>query len=675
MKNLILYILFLFALLVQLLFGGKIFAEELGSDEYFITGKNTDLEFGIDKGKLLDWQKDAAKEAKWDKATGNFSGMIYIDGIGFADIWELKTTCPRKNCMISWKIRAESIGEIAASGFIYTDTNKITGNLYSANIWKKFSLDGISITKNTISINELGNLEAGNTATLTLSQGVENATLTTKIGSITRAYGPINGNSFSNVDLSLAGEYEFTLQTNGKTYTYQTNVKPWVPDMHLQNAGLISEGQKEATTITFPSPLYAKPQIQSAWLALRDKFGNTVSSGEIFIKFLAEDNEQISDFPEESLFGDFTKKGNEYTKTIENYTENSFPIALYIPPKSLKITEILYNDTKINNFSEKNLDPKAPITASVNIPSALVVNQKSNFSVDFVKNIDLPGAQIIGAIDSQDIAINNDACSTDFCKKFGNNTFQIPINAANPQINLMANSADNSPIFATLTTYIAYPFNDIWYVYKNNSEKLEFKKDEIEHLVFLGQSGNSSSAANNVENGNYRVNLLNQIRKNIGYLSRNNTTTNTNTYEIFSGDRSLTSTDTKRSYIATSGDIYIDENIENYGPPKTIIALDGNIKIAPNVTEIHATLVAGKSILSSDNSTPDKKSYQLYIRGSVVADNTLGSFQIIRENFENLDEAKKSTTAKVKKINDQIIVEHNPAIITNPPPGLENFRE
>lgn len=194
----------------------------------------------------------------------------------------------------------------------------------------------------------------------------------------------------------------------------------------------------------------------------------------------------------------------------------------------------------------------------------------------------------------------------------------------------------------------------------------------MEDLVFAGSSAAGTNSENIAKNPQLRANLLNQIRKNVAYLTRNGSITSGN-FETVSNTENIISSLEKRSYIATSGDIIINQNIGSSSEPKAIIALDGNIKIAPNVTEIHATLIAGKSIISTN---ANDQSYQLYIFGSAIADNvSKNSFAKMRENFDNSDENKKSPTAKNLQINDKIIIRHNPNIINNPPPGLENFRE
>lgn len=105
--------------------------------------------------------------------------------------------------------------------------------------------------------------------------------------------------------------------------------------------------------------------------------------------------------------------------------------------------------------------------------------------------------------------------------------------------------------------------------------------------------------------------------------------------------------------------------------------MGGNIKIAGDVTNIHATLIAEKSILGAD----DNKKNQLAIIGSIMADNIckdenndacLGN---LRKDFNFADATTSKKAKNFERNPDKIIIQYNPNIQSNPPPGLENFVE
>lgn len=329
----------------------------------------------------------------------------------------------------------------------------------------------------------------------------------------------------------------------------------------------------------------------------------------------------------------------------------------------------------ISDFAAINLESKNPIAATISEPK-LTVGQNTTFEVNYTKNKNLTNAFIVGVLDDNPKIKNlSNSCNiTDLCSKFSGKIFALPA-GNNNSFTMRVGESNSGDISVNLKTYIAYPNNGNWVIYKNGEKTLNFEQDTVENLVFMGNSGTGTSSENIAKNPQLRANLLNQIRKNVAYLTRNGNIS-ANNFDIVSAAENHISVLTKRSYIATSGDIVINQNIGASSEPKAIIALDGNIKIAPTVTEIHAMLIAGKSIISTDESLTADKSYQLFITGSAIADN-VGSdtFAKMRETFDNSNDNKKSPTAKILQINDKIIIRHNPNILNNPPPGLENFRE
>lgn len=253
----------------------------------------------------------------------------------------------------------------------------------------------------------------------------------------------------------------------------------------------------------------------------------------------------------------------------------------------------------------------------------------------------------------------------------------------------------NADTDAKMTSYISYKTpSGKTALYKAHEEDFTIHKDDPKNVNISGGLGSISggsdiftnSNSDNVGTSALRNHFINLIHRNVAYLSRNFTNNSGANYKIFTTDTTLTNSDIQpniRAYIAIGGNITINTNLTGSTSPVAVIALakgttGGNIKISGNVTDIHASLVAEKSILGDTH-----KNNQLYILGSVLADNLgkpaaeANSFQAIRSGFTMTNPAhkKSQTLPGGDEVSDKIILEYNPAIRTNPPPGLENFVE
>lgn len=154
------------------------------------------------------------------------------------------------------------------------------------------------------------------------------------------------------------------------------------------------------------------------------------------------------------------------------------------------------------------------------------------------------------------------------------------------------------------------------------------------------------------------------------------------------------------SVVTVGGNITITGNIINGGDqPYALVALQdsegqgGEIHIHTGVTDIHATLVAERGILGNGTS-----SWQLYILGSLISRNTLSGslvsplqcpyfisksecdwpnaekydlwkLRLFPPNPDFLSQSKSQ--AYRDNSGSSLIIEYDPRIITNPPPGLE----
>jgi hypothetical protein len=194
---------------------------------------------------------------------------------------------------------------------------------------------------------------------------------------------------------------------------------------------------------------------------------------------------------------------------------------------------------------------------------------------------------------------------------------------------------------------------------------------------------------------NGKAKFFDTLRKKITLLSRNRDTYSTVDYLVATGAHTLTgwSFDTKRSIIVKWGDVTISDNIAwNPDAPLVIIALadmnwsGGIVTISPNVTDIHATIITDRHIFSSGGN-------QLYVHGSLISSNTLGDtvaricpyyittpcgiveaalydLENLRKDFTWLPANRSASPQAAGYPNTSLIVEQDPRIISNPPPGL-----
>ena len=178
----------------------------------------------------------------------------------------------------------------------------------------------------------------------------------------------------------------------------------------------------------------------------------------------------------------------------------------------------------------------------------------------------------------------------------------------------------------TLENYIAYRADGYDILYPGTGSSLGTSSFQNLRIRILGQA-NTDGWYDGIATGRQsKADFFNAIRKNITLLSRNRANYSTANYLYTGSQIHLTNTDfsTKRTIIAEGQDVYIDGNIQLQGKSLAIIALKnpktgsgGIIHIAPSVTDIHATLVAEQNIESTG-------SYQLYVHGSLISNNTLG---------------------------------------------------
>ena len=118
------------------------------------------------------------------------------------------------------------------------------------------------------------------------------------------------------------------------------------------------------------------------------------------------------------------------------------------------------------------------------------------------------------------------------------------------------------------------------------------------------------------------------------------------------------------------GNIYITGNITGNGIlaliPLEKNGVGGNIYINPVVTDIHAVIYADRSVISYngaelDGTTQDSVlANQLYIKGSLFSENTLGGFELTKCPFyvtnSNCNTAQKAAKYDLNYLRRYVIV-------------------
>lgn len=664
MKKIMWYILVMFSIIFGFFGLAK---NTLASEaEYFLSGVSGGVNFAIDSTY---W-----KRAKWNSSTKKFSGKIYIQGIGLIELDGVQLSCYGKICNLSRNIITEQIGTLNFNLLLHLENKKLSGTIISPNTGDSFRFENILLTENEINIANINELKAGKNITLLFDQKLSNdATM-----QIWETY-PNGGGShkseiitdklrpdlqwFHNLDITRSGSYyTFILHTHNKTFYYNN----------------ITIHPSEATQID------AKIENNNLNISLKDTYNNAIKSGDAKIFFRIEEDTQI---PKK-----FQIPPSELTRVDENIFEKKVPVTtggISIPinftskPKIFSITKIKYNNEEIKNFQEIHLTDQinTPIEPTINIPNSdkIELNNHTYMSINFGNTTGLTDVKVVGM--GNNIEIISEKCELVFCKNLWSDGVFIATPEKNNVIFRAKNTGDT-----TLETFVYFKKNgnpNTEFFFKTQSQNLTIIDNTINDLELLGSNfsfGNINPTHTSGNNSTKPIQtlLLNQIRKNIGYLSRNYNSS-ANNFQILrwnnnnNNNYNYNYNDSKQTMIVLDGDITINNNIP-YSPhyPKAIIAINGNIKIAPNVTDIHATLIAGKSILSTDDS---EKSYQLYILGSVIADNIQDTFKTMRAAFNNTDDIKKSEKNRRDSVNDRIIIEYDNRIAKNPPPGLENIRE
>lgn len=585
------------------------------------------------------------------------------------------------------------------------------------------------LTANHSTTLELVNAEIEKNYTLRIQYG----------GQPPKTYSANENNTFENVDLSLAGKAILTLAEENEAnenIIFQADI-PIIPGeitKNIENTDFYAKKfcENNASNITFCpdgntrkwSEINTDKNTYFPWetaqitVKIRDRYGNRINQNTISVEAenSVKNNQTNSSFPHSEANIVIFSPADKFTGNIGKISARNHSSDYIFSVKSLaptnednvlKISKILYGEnTNPADIEAKNIIYSPPFSVTENLQNEILNLEETEFNiaVQNYKNTITPyivgrfsigqsedNIEIISSHHCRENHLENSPTENTFCRKeifdsysifgFGGNTQNVKIR---PNI---TNENQNG----TLEFFGGYTLEGKKILYKIFEKTFSIKPQESENLTVQSgmihlHTGNNSGNIDTQETSNIRQKFLNTIEKNIAYLNRNaHGNFSGKNYEIISGDKEIWADafSTKRSYIILGGDAIIRENIlQNASEPLTVIALSrdgvgGNIKIAGDVTNIHATLIAEKSILGAD----DNKKNQLAIIGSIMADNIckdenndacLGN---LRKDFNFADATTSKKAKNFERNPDKIIIQYNPSIQSNPPPGLENFVE
>ncbi len=549
-----------------------------------------------------------------------------------------------------------------------------------------------------------------------------------------------NNNVFQDIDLSLAGKYNLTFivknisdNTEEKRLVYKNipvlageiskNIlaedfyaKNFCNTYHAHTTLCPDWKNQQWSRVTTDKNSYLPWEKADIYIKLRDKYGNRINHKDLKIelhnsvkknqwKGESIQNNAVTLYPKTSFIGNI----GTLTKWIEDY---SFQIESLAPTNELEnilsIKNIFYWDSIIKDIDLILISYRNPFTVQNNLSEIIFSELNTSFDIQVSKENDFsPDPYIVGKLsvwnppDTIRI-ISNHPCKENYQENGNENTFCNKSEFDPWSIFGFDDTTEKITIKPEITWNDAkwkldiFAWYTIWWqkIFHKIAEKTFTVQKPLSKDIWIQEGiGNvdldtsSSHMDNSFTYNSTRIKLLNLIEKNIAYLKRNaGWNFDGKNYEILEWDQTISSNffDTKRSYIVFGGDIIINSDIPVHTEePVTIITLSqdnkgGNIKIAGNVTNINATLIAEKSILGAD----DIKTNQLAIIGSIMADNICkdtsndNCLLNLRKDFKFIDPENKSKKAKNFESNpDKIIIQYNPHIRTNPPPGLENFTE
>lgn len=693
-----------------------------------ILGENSDIKFSIDD-YVFEHAWSSVELPKFDQATGILTWNFYSKKLGrFISLSWIHMQCSWTTCQLEGNSVDDVVGTIDFSGVQYDTTTKgFHGNI-TTTAWN-LSMEWISVSKISIQVSGIASTMTANDAVniqiipkdtvfYTIQQNINNIaynSYTTHTGEVT-------------LDLSVAWTHTITITAKDAsasilgTRTVQITVIPW-------NISKTATPTQTANDFCRINPPFCPdgntiqwsrvdgPNVGNVWqyisqtLKLRDQYGNKITSGNISITY--KNTVKLDQIKKEWIQNTFaggntfeaTLVGNDATYTIKSLapTDESENI--------LRVQTIQYNWQDItNSISLQNIIIRKPYSAQIQLPNNSI---SPNTPLSLQVTANGPTPDLAGISDKRIIwklTVNSfiDYFSidsspnwvTDWCKannwEASTNTYcsspKVPFESTSvfsyegisspTTINARLQLNQKNSVSGKFDAIVSYSLD--WNIISYLSSSTPFQSQGTTNIFGMVHPTNGAlTSITSASSPKKRNDLLNQIRKNVAYLSRNLWTNQWSNYILVNGDITLDTLNPEtRAYIAIGGNITLNTNIlsTDKNTPIALIALSkdgvwGKIILNNSVKNIEATLFAEKSIQNSSSTPWDN---QLYIVGSVFADNACNEKNAdclywLRLNY-NWEDSKMATWWEKYKFTP-VIVEYNPNITLNPPPGLANIAE
>lgn len=657
-----------------------------------IVWKNTNLDFSKEESFISQNKIEGSFEIAGIASKAHFINMQM-------------SNCTKNICQIHGNAYHEVIGNIIIekdSRNIYNKNSKKILGIIKTHIWH-FPLSGIGTKNNDIELSTKS-YEANHNSIIQINNA--NSLKHYEISIIYQweeIQKTINkNNNFTNIDLSLAWNYDFiiTEKESWKTINFNNIIvsskaipeklvsEDFFAKRFCQNKSISWEcpdgSERKWSLIEYPKNIIADWERKNILIKLRDKYGNRISPQGQNLSVHLKKTKAFAGI-------DFSTEWKKEFQLHKN-SDISFSLIFYQKYSGLLFDHIgLGSKNLTHTLTQENLQVSPPISVNILPPNIFYKWWEITVGIQNKKqtpNIQNPEIQV-NITTPKNITLkplNSHICTNNGIWLEGSNkiscTFQN--NKTSDQLRFTVDEKNgDGNISGSIDGKIAYTIRG-----KNFEEKIErtqFSGQFEDPGKIIGNESILKYIGNLNSSNNNKAQLWNQIRKNISYLQRNRNNFNDSNYIISRDNINISSQPDKQSYIAIGSDIVIESNITKIQKDKPIalIAISkngiwGNIIIKNNVTDIEASLLAYENIKNLDENR--NKDSQLYILGSVISKNncmTEGADCLpnLRESYKswNWKNSNHPIAQKYKWV--KVIVEQDYTISKNPPPGIDNFME
>lgn len=585
------------------------------------------------------------------------------------EIWPVKMNIKiecytSKICSLKGKWQNSTIWEIDFSGGNFDNNKKTFGGKINTNIWQ-LSLDKISLGQDW-ELEKYSFVAGENEIILNNNFGEKIITVTFNSVKYSWKWNKVK------VPLKISGNYTIKVEIDWEIKNFPITINPG-------NISKIEMKQEWSNYAGWEKKIIFTP---------KDKFGNIIQTGKLKLKFksTASNNQtnlnlnnnwsQIVTSPQNVI-------NNEREVEVKDW-KTEILIKSAVPSSDKIILEKIFFDwIEWKNFfgiseNDRKIVFRNPIQITTD-SEEIYPNQEHTLKINLekIENIEnIDNVKIIAEYatigSSGEFKIENSSNNYKYRNPntkrksiwkelyFGKNTWEKNIIS---KLNIKENEEK-----------IKIEIN-IFAEYISNNKKIITKIQTINKEIIIIKAEKPNSIRN-LTSENNKAKIWNTVRKNISYLKRNINNFDNKNYIISDKNIELNDNLNKQSYITIGADIIINENISNkdWETPIAIIATNSNEKggkilISENVTNLEWVVLMADRI---ENNNDDKKDKQLYIFGSVFADNGCmeekdDCLPNLRKNYTgSIDKSANWEIAKKYKYS-KVILQYNPKLISNPP--------